>query len=182
PYGGSNTNTFTCSPATIRVTGLSSGEEAPGGDWIFLSPDSTDPVANNASANGMCNTSIYNSLVPAQYRINGVMRIVNDFTPDLSVSASLVYNRNKTNGKSGPGQLNNATVFGPGAGAAGQQNPFFTAPAGAPDANVEVINWLALRDDERYGFTESQQDVIYGNLVVDYDISDTWSLTFADSF
>ena len=182
PYGGSNTNTFTCDPATIRVTGLSSGEEAPGGDWIFLSPDSTDLVANNASANGVCNTSIYNSMIPAQYRINGVMRIVNDFTPDLSVSASLVYNRNKTNGKSGPGQLNNATVFGPGAGAAGQQNPFFTAPAGAPDANVEVINWLALRDDERYGFTESQQDVIYGNLVVDYDISDTWSLTFADSF
>ena len=35
--GGSNTNGFTCEPATIRVTGVSSGT-APGGGLIFLSP------------------------------------------------------------------------------------------------------------------------------------------------
>lgn len=181
PQGGSNTNSFTCEPATIRVTGVNSGE-APGGGLIFLSPDATSPVENNAAANGVCNNSVYNSFIPAQYRLNGLIRVVNDFTPDLSVSASLVYNRNQTDSKSGPGQLNNATVFGSGAGVAGQQNPFFTAPAGAPDANTEIINWLALRDDGNYGKTEAQQDVIYGNLVVDYDINDKWSLTFADSF
>lgn len=181
PVGGSNTNGFTCDPATMRVTGVSSGE-APGNGWVFLSTNSTDPVPNNPSVEGVCNTSVYNSLVPAQYRWNAVMRVVNDFTPDLSVSASLIYNRNQTHSTSGPGQLNSATVFGPGAGVAGQQNPFFTAPAGAPDANVEVINWLALRDDERYGYTRSQQDVIYGNVVLDYDFNDNWSLTFADSF
>ena len=181
PQGGSNTNGFTCSPATMRVTGVNSGE-APGGGLVFLSPDSITPVANNAAQNGVCNNSVYNSFIPAQHRLNGVIRVVNDFTDDLSVSASLVYNRNKTNSKSGPGQLNNATVFGAGAGVAGQQNPFFTAPAGAPEANQGIISWLALRDDEKYGYTESQQDVIYGNLVIDYDINDNWSLTFADSF
>lgn len=181
PQGGSNTNGFTCNPATMRVTGVNSGT-APGSDLVFLSPDSLDPVPNNAAQQGVCNTSIYNSFIPSQYRINAVMRVVNDFSSDLSVSASLVYNRNKTSAKSGPGQLNNATVFGAGAGAPGQQNPFFTAPAGAPEANTGIISWLALRDDDKYGYAESQQDVIYGNLVVDYDINDNWSLAFADSF
>jgi iron complex outermembrane receptor protein len=186
PYGGSNTNGFTCDPATIRVTGVQNGTTppAPGGNLIFLSPDETTPVANNAALNGVCNTSVYNSFIPSQYRVNGVIRVVNDFTNDLSVSASMVYNRNKTHQESGPGQLNNATVFGPGGGIANgdQENPFFVAPAGAPNANVELINWLALRDDGKYGFTESQQDVIYANIVVDYDINDNWKLTFADSF
>jgi iron complex outermembrane recepter protein len=180
PQGGSNTNGFTCDPATMRVTGVSSGT-APGGGLVFLSPDATSPVANNAAANGVCNTSIHNSFIPSQYRLNGVLRVVNDFGEDLSVSASLLYNRNQTHGRSNPGQLNNATVFGSGAGVAGQQNPFFTAPAGAPNANAGIISWLALREDEQYGYTESQQDVVYGNIVVDYDINDNWSLTFADS-
>jgi iron complex outermembrane recepter protein len=181
--GGSNTNGFTCDPATIRVTGVSSGT-APGGGLIFLSPDATSPVANNAALNGSCNTSVHNSFIPSQYRWNGVLRVVNDFTSDLSVSASLVYNRNQTHSSgsnAGPGQLNNVTVFGPGAGVAGQQNPFFRAPAGAPNATTEIISWLALRPDGKYGYTESQQDVIYANFVVDYDINDNWSLTFADS-
>lgn len=182
PYGGSNTNSFTCNPATIRVTGANGAPAAPGGGLIFLSPSDTTPVANNAALNATCNNSVYNSFIPSQYRVNGVIRVVNDFTNDLSVSASMVYNRNKTHQESAPGQLNNATVFGTGAGVTGQQNPFFTAPAGAPNANTEIINWLALRDDGNYGFTESQQDVIYGNVVVDYDINDNWKLTFADSF
>ncbi|HEU4485079.1 MAG TPA: TonB-dependent receptor [Povalibacter sp.] len=178
--GGSNTQTFTCDPATIRVTGVNSGT-APGGGLIFLSPGATSPVANNAALNGNCNTSIYNSFIPSQTRWNAMAKIVNDFTDKLSVSASLIYNRNLTHSNSGPGQLNNTTVYGTGAGATGQQNPFFTAPAGAPEANTEIINWLALREDGNYGFTESQQDVIYGNVVLDYEINDKWSLTIADS-
>jgi iron complex outermembrane receptor protein len=179
--GGTNTNGFTCEPATIRVTGVSSGT-APGNGQIFLSPDATTSVANNAALNGVCNLSVYNTFIPAQYRLNGMIKVVNDFTDDLSITASLLYNRNQTHQDSGPGQLNNATVFGTGAGAAGQQNPFFTAPAGAPAATTEVINWLALRDDGKYGYTESQQDVVYGNLVVDYAFNEKWSMTFADSF
>jgi iron complex outermembrane receptor protein len=180
PYGGSNTNGFTCNPATMRVTGVNSGT-APGGGLVFLSADETTPVANNASINGVCNNSVYNSFIPAQYRFNGLIRVVNDFTDNLSASASLVYNRNETHSTSGPGQLNNATAFGTGGGAPGQQNPFFRAPAGAPDANQEIISWLALREDGDYGYTESQQDVIYANLILDYKFNDNWSLTFADS-
>jgi iron complex outermembrane recepter protein len=178
--GGSNTNGFTCDPATMRVTGVSSGT-APGGNAVFLSPGATTTVPNNTATNGVCNTSVYNVFIPSQYRANGVIRVVNDFTDDLSISANLLYNRNQTHQDSGPGQLNNATVFGTGAGAAGQQNPFFTAPAGAPAATTEIISWLATREDGKYGFTESQQDVVYANVVLDYQISDNWSLTASDS-
>jgi iron complex outermembrane receptor protein len=180
PRGGTNTNSFTCDPATIRVTGVSSGT-APAGNVIFLSPDATTPVANQAAQNGACNLSLYNSFIPSQYRTNALIRVENEFSDKLSLSASLVYNRNQTHVDSGPGQLNSANVYGTGAGATGQQNPFFTAPAGAPTANLEVINWLATREDGNYGFTESQQDVIYGNVVLDYELSDSWSLTVADS-
>ena len=182
-WGGTNTNGFTCEPATIRVTGVTTGT-APGNSEIFLSPDATTSVANNAAVNGVCNNSVYNTFIPEQYRLNGMIKVVNDFSDDLSITASLLYNRNQTHQDSAPGQLNNATVYGPDAtnAVAGQVNPFFMAPAGSPDAHTEVINWLALRDDGKYGYTESQQDVVYGNLVVDYDFNEKWSLTFADSF
>ena len=179
--GGSNTNSFLCEPATIRVTAVSSGT-APGTGQVFLSPDATTPVANNTALNGNCNTSVYNSFIPSQYRWNGMIKVVNDFTDKLSLTASMIYNRNQTHQNSPPGTLTSVTAFGTGAGVAGQQNPFFTAPAGAPAATTELINYLALRDDDKYGYTESQQDVIYGNLVLDYKLSETWSLTFADSF
>jgi iron complex outermembrane receptor protein len=178
--GGSNTNSFTCEPATIRVTGVNSGT-APGGSLIFLSPGDATPVANNAALNANCNLSVYNSFIPSQYRANAMMKVVNEFSDKLTLTGSLVYNRNQTHQDSAPGQLNHPTVFGTGAGAAGQQNPFFMAPAGATEANTEIINWLATREDGKYGFTESQQDVIYGNVVLDYQISDKWSLTLADS-
>jgi iron complex outermembrane receptor protein len=179
-YNGSSTNSFTCEPATIRVTGVSSGT-APGGGQIFLSPSATSPVANNASLNAPCNLSVYNQFIPSTYRANAMIKVVNDFSEKLSLTASLLYNRNLAEQDNGPGQLNNVTVFGPGAGAAGQQNPFFTAPAGAPAANVEIINWLATREDGQYGQVKSQQDVTYANVVLDYALNDNWSLTLADS-
>jgi len=139
--GGSNTNGFTCEPATIRVTGVSSGT-APGGGQIFLSPGATTPVANNAAVNGVCNLSVYNSFIPSQYRANGVIRVVNDFSDDLSLSASLLYNRNQTHADSGPGQLNNVTAFGTGAGVAGQQNPFADSYLVRPFLNNGFRNGL----------------------------------------
>ena len=45
----------------------------------------------------------------------------------------------------------------------------------------EIINWLATREDGQYGKIESQQDVIYANVVLDYAFNDNWSLTLADS-
>jgi iron complex outermembrane recepter protein len=180
PFGGTNSNSLNCDPSSIQVTGVSSGT-VPAGNVVFLSPSATSPVSNNASASGVCNTSLYNSFIPSQYRTNALLRVENEFSDKLKLSGSLVYNRNQTHSDSGPGTLTNARAYGTGAGVAGQQNPFFVAPAGAPTANAENINWLATRADGKYGFTESQQDVIYGNVVLDYELSDSWSLTVADS-
>ncbi|MDF3021872.1 MAG: TonB-dependent receptor [Steroidobacteraceae bacterium] len=177
PYGGSNTQQFNCEPATIRVTAVSAGGTLPASNQVYLSPGATSTVANEAP-NAPCNNSIYDTMIPSQYRLNGMIKVVNDFSEKLSMTASLLYNRNQTDQNSTPGRLNNATVFGTGA----QANPFFTAPAGTPEATTEVINWIALREDGKHGHIESQQDVVYGNVVLDYQFNDRWSMSFADSF
>lgn len=177
PYGGSNTQQFNCEPATIRVTAVSAGGTLPASNQVYLSPGATTTVANEAP-NAPCNNSVYDTMIPSQYRLNGMIKVVNDFSEKLSMTASLLYNRNQTDQNSTPGRLNNATVFGTGA----QANPFFTAPAGTPEATTEVINWIALREDGKHGHIESQQDVVYGNVVFDYQLNDQWSMSFADSF
>ena len=177
PYGGSNTQQFNCEPATIRVTAVSAGGTLPASNQVYLSPGATTTVANEAP-NAPCNNAVYDTMIPSQYRLNGMIKVVNDFSEKLSMTASLLYNRNQTDQNSTPGRLNNATVFGTGA----QANPFFTAPAGTPEATTEVINWIALREDGKHGHIESQQDVVYGNVVFDYQLNDQWSMSFADSF
>ena len=86
PYGGSNTNSFTCDPATIRVTGVSSGT-VPAGNVIFLSPSATTPVANKAALNGACNLSavqlVHSLAVPQPTRC---FKVDNDFSDKLTLS------------------------------------------------------------------------------------------------
>ena len=96
------------------------------------------------------------------------------------LSASLLYNRNQTHADSAPGQLNNATVS-ESALASRDSRIRSSPPRPAHLTDPEIINWLALREDGKYGHTESQQDVVYANVVLDYQISDKWSLTVADS-
>ena len=176
--GGSNNNSFQCSPATIQVTGVSSGTVPSG---VFLSPGATGTVANT-QANAPCNTSIYNTLVPGQGRGNVMMKVVNDFSDKLTVTYMLNYNRQKTHSPNGPGNLTNAAAFGPNSGKGGQINPFFIAPAGAPNATQQSITWLATTPDGNYGEVESQSDVIYTTAVADYKINSNWTVTLSDAF
>jgi len=179
PVGGTNTNSFQCNPASIQVTGVSAGAVPSG---VFLSPGATTTVANT-QANAPCNNSVYGVLVPGQGRGNVLIKVVNDFSDKLSIQYTLNYNRQKTHSPNAPGGLTAATVFGPGGTAiAGQVNPFFTAPAGSPNANRESINYLALTPDGKYGDTESQSDVIYSTAVVDYKVDDNWTVTLSDAF
>jgi iron complex outermembrane receptor protein len=176
--GGSNTQSFQCSPATIQVTAVSSGA-APSG--VFLSPGATSTVANTAN-NAPCNNSVYATLLPSQFRANALMKVVNEFSDRLTVTAMLNYNYQKTHSPAAPGGLTNATVFGAGQGVAGQANPFFVAPAGAPNATRENITWLALRDDGNYGSNESEEDVIYATAKAEYKIAGDWTVTLSDAF
>jgi iron complex outermembrane receptor protein len=177
PIGGSNNNSFQCSPATIQVTGVSSGAVPAG---VFLSPSATGTIANT-QANSPCNNSVYGVLSPGQGRGNVLMKAVNDFSDKLSVAFTLNYNRQKTHSPNGPGGLTNAAAFGPGSNRGGQINPFFIAPAGAPNAIQQGVTWLAVTPDGDYGEVESQSDVVYSTAVIDYEITDDWSISLSDA-
>lgn len=172
PFGGTNTNSYQCSPATMVVPGVSG---------VFLSPAATATVAN-VQANAPCNNSVYANLLPAQFRANAMMKVTNDFSDRFTVTAMINYNRQETHNELAPGGFNNAIVFGPGSGKGGQINPFFVAPAGAPGATQATVSWLALLPDADYGDQESQSDSIYSTAVAEYHINDSWTLSFSDAF
>ena len=169
--GGTNTNSYQCPAATMSV---------PGASGVYLGTSATTTVANS-QANAPCNNSVYATLLPSQGRGNAMVKIVNDFSDKISATYMINYNRQKTNSPNAPGGLSSVTVYGPGSGKGGQINPFFQAPAGSPGATQESINWLALRSDGNYGYTESQEDSIYSTAVIDYKVTDNWTITLSDA-
>lgn len=174
PLGGSNNNSFACSPATMRM-----------GSSVWLSLDSTSPVPNSAD-NAPCNNSIYGTLIPSQYRANVMMKVTNDFSDRLTVTAMVNYNYQQTRNHLAPGTLNSARVYGNGTsfdGATpGQSNPFYLNPVGAPGATNQFVNWLALTPDGEYGRSESVAEVFYTTAVAEYKISDSWTATLSNAF
>lgn len=171
--GGSNNNSFSCSPATIRTPAS--------GNNVYLTPGSTTTVANN-QANSPCNTSIYGDLIGKQYRVNGLMKATNDFGDKLTVTAMMNYNFQQTRRRADPGTLNTATVFGPGQGVPGQTNPFFLAPAGDPGAVRETVSWLALMPSGDHGIVQSQSESFYATAVAEYRVTDKWTATLSDAY
>jgi iron complex outermembrane receptor protein len=171
PVGGSNFNTYTCSPATIKAPAGSSP--------VYLSPSATTPVANTVD-NSPCNVSLWGSALPKQTRANALMRITNDFSDRLTTTTTLIVNEQKTKKPAQPGLITNVTVYGPGSGKGGQINPFFVAPAGNPTATSEQVSWLDLLSPD-YGRNESQEDVVYGTFAADYKLFHEWTATFTDA-
>ncbi|WP_442678648.1 TonB-dependent receptor domain-containing protein [Sphingomonas sp. ASY06-1R] len=172
PVGGSNSQSYQCNPATIQVPGVTG---------VYLSPNATSTVPNTV-ANSPCNNSVYATLLPSQYRANGMIKVTNDFSDKLTVTAMLNYSRQETHSPNGPGTLSNITAFGPGYSETRQINPFYVAPAGSPGAPRQTISWLGLTKDGKYGQTESQADSIYATAVVDYKINSSWTATLSDAF
>ena len=185
PIGGSNTNSFQCSPATMTVPGVSG---------VYLSPSATTTVPNS-SANAPCNNSVYATLLPSQYRANTLFKVTNDFSDKLTVTATLNYNRQETHSPNAPGTLGNVTVFAKDSPASmatiivggvptqvSRGNPFFVAPAGSPTATQETINALILTPDGKYGRGQSQEDSVYATFVADYKITKDWTATLSDAF
>jgi iron complex outermembrane receptor protein len=178
PIGGSNMNSYNCSPATIKVPGSSS---------VYLSPSATTPVANTAD-NSPCNVNLWGSALPAAQRGNFLVKISNEFSDRLNTTTTVIANILKTTKPGTPGgtpggtpnSVTNVTVYGPGSGKTGQINPFFVAPAGNPTATSEQISWLDLLTGN-YGTNNSEEDVVYGTFVANYSLTSTWQLTFADA-
>jgi iron complex outermembrane receptor protein len=112
--GGRNAQSFNCSPATIRTP--SSGTS------VYTSPGATSTVTNT-EANYNCNISQYGDAIQSNARANIMMRLVHNFDDRLDTSLVMNYNHLKGGRAMGPGTINSANAFGPGAGAAGQSNP-----------------------------------------------------------
>ncbi|PKQ01188.1 MAG: TonB-dependent receptor [Alphaproteobacteria bacterium HGW-Alphaproteobacteria-13] len=168
--GGSNTNTYNCSPATIRASSSAS--------VIYPSADATDPIAYSQAANGFCNNSVYGTAVPGVQR-EGVMVVVdNEFGDRLSFTGKLIYNHLTHFSRGIPGLLTNATAFGPASGRGGQINPFYRTPAGTAFTQ-ESVNYVALRPDNNYGTNNYENTTFYATAELDYKITDSWTTTLS---
>jgi iron complex outermembrane receptor protein len=168
--GGTNQQSYTCSPATIRTPAS--------GGATYLSPDATTAIPSTV-ANAPCNNSIYGAAIPSHMRANIMVNAYKNVTDRLNLSGKLVYSYLEGEADASPGSFNNATVFGPGSGRGGQVNPFFRAPAGDTAATQESIMWLALTEEGNYGVNVNQSETIYGTFVADYQLTDDWTATFS---
>src|SRR5581483_1494159 len=171
PIGGSNMNTYNCSPATIKAP--------PGSSSVYLSPTATTAVPNTAD-NSPCNTNLWGSALPEAQRGSFLVKIYDELSDRLNTTTTVVANILKTTKPGTPGTLSNVTVFGPGSGKTGQINPFFVAPAGNPTATSEQVSWLDLLSGA-CGTNDSEEDVVYGTFLANYALTSTWQLTFADA-
>ena len=169
--GGTNTNSFACSPASIRTPAS--------GNNIYLSPQATQAVSQIA-ANAPCNNSIYGAAIPGSQRDNLLMRATVDVTEKLTVTGTMIWNHLYGEREANPGTLNNVTVFGPGSGRTGQINPFFQAPAGEPGATQETINWLNLLTPRGKNSTGNETNQFYG--VAEYKLGGEWTATWSNGY
>ncbi|HVI31445.1 TonB-dependent receptor domain-containing protein [Phenylobacterium sp.] len=174
PFGGTNTNSFACAPATIRTPAS--------GNNVYLSPGATSTVPNSA-ANAPCNNSIYDNALPEQWRANLMIKVDQEITDRLRFTGKMVYNRQATEENSLPGTLNNVTVFGPGSNRGGQINPYFRAPAGEPGATQETVSWIDLvTSPDEWGTVNSQSEFFYTTGVLDFAITEDWSAKLSNAF
>ena len=127
--GGTNFNTFNCSPATLQ----------PGGAGpIFTSPTSGISLANNA-ANSPCNAWANADILPQEVRNNVMIKGKLDLSSDLTVTGEMVYGTLQDTAAISRGTVT-ATAYGAGP----QANPFYVSPAGyTGTATNETVRWDA---------------------------------------
>jgi iron complex outermembrane receptor protein len=176
PLGGTNLGqTFGCPVAAIAV---------PGSTALYLTPQSTTPVANTL-ANRNCNISQYGDDLPEAIRESVLVQINQSLRSDLDVSMMLDVSNLATRRDSPPGSVSNVTVYGPGNSHTGQINPFFQAPAGAPGVNQESITWVDLMGNgpngTDYGHNDTRETVGLGTAVITYRPSENWEIKLSDA-
>src|SRR5690606_14884434 len=126
--GGSNFQSFNCSPATIQ----------PGGSGpIYLSATSDTAVANN-SDNAPCDPSVYSDIFGEEVRHNFMAKVNHEISDRLSLSLSGVYSDRAVTSNVARGTLT-ATVYR----TADQANPYYVNPPGidpdSPEAERQAI-------------------------------------------
>ncbi|HEU4550649.1 MAG TPA: TonB-dependent receptor [Rhizomicrobium sp.] len=166
PYGGTNFQTFNCSPAAIQPSGFST---------IYPSLTAAAPIANSTT-NAPCNSQQYGSVYGSETRYNMLFRAEQDIGDRVTVSSNFVYSDRRTFTPQSRGTIQ-ATVFRTGA----QANPFYVNPPGVtPGARAgdsQTIRWDA---DELLGpgaYINNTAPVWYGTLDTEWRINDNWRAT-----
>jgi iron complex outermembrane receptor protein len=162
--GGSNYNTFACAPAAVQPGGA-------GASPVYLAPYTGTGVS---SANPSCNYSYDIDALPEETRHNVLARFEQKVGERLTLSADLVYSHRRDRQEIAVGGVSNIVVFGPGsmpAGGAGQINPFFQSPAGAP---VERVSFAA---DGLFpnAINRAGANTAFATVGADYDLGHAWS-------
>jgi iron complex outermembrane receptor protein len=165
PYGGTNFQSFNCSPAAIQPSGLST---------IYPSPTSAAPIANS-TANAPCNNQQYGSVYGSETRYNMLFRAEQDVGDKITLSGDFVYSSRETLTPQARGTLQ-ATAFRTGA----QANPFYVNPPGVTPGtragDSQTIRWDA---DELLGpgaYNKNTAPVWYGTFNAEYRITDNWRI------
>jgi iron complex outermembrane receptor protein len=162
--GGTNLASFNCSPASIQV----------GSGNIIPAPYTGAGVANSA-ANSFCDYSGLADLVPAEKRYSGMIKVTQEVTDALTVSADVVYSDRKNVQQNSRGTVT-ATIFGPGSANASQINPFFQTPAGVT-ATTEQVRFDA---NDLFGpgaKTDGGEETGYFHGTAEYKLTDSWRAT-----
>jgi iron complex outermembrane recepter protein len=184
--GGNNyDNVYGCPSAAINVGTANS---------LFLSVNDTTQVSTLPIAGTLgqttknCNIQPYGDSLPMSVRQNVLMKVNQDLTDRLSASFMLDVNDLAVTFRSQPGQItSNTQVYGTGStpALAGQINPFFLAPAGAPGTTSEKVSWVDLMgrgtDGTDYGKNITNEQAMYGQFALTYKISDQWQAKFTDA-
>jgi iron complex outermembrane receptor protein len=154
--GGTNSNNFSCNPATVQPN--SKGN-------YYLYPYTTP--TSTAQANAPCFVS-QGDYQPSDQRDNLLFKASEKFGSKLEVTGTAIYAINKTITDPAAGTLT-ATVFGSGP----QANPFFVNPPGVTAASEKILyNFSPLMTEpitQPAGATD-----LYGHIEADYAITDNW--------
>jgi iron complex outermembrane receptor protein len=163
PYGGTNFQSFNCSPAAIQPAGLST---------IYASPTAATPIANS-TANSPCDSQQYGSVYGKETRYNMMFRAQQDIGDDITISGDFVYSSRQTLTPNARGTIQ-ATVFRTGT----QANPFYVNPpgvvAGTTAGNSQTIRWDANELLGPGAYTNNTAPVWYGTLNAEWRINDSW--------
>ena len=139
--GGSNFQSFNCSPATIQ---MGTAGNAP----VFLSPTATSTIANSGAL-APCDNTIFSDRIGRETRHNIMVKLEQQVGDNLTISGDLVYSDRSTINATGRGgiqarvfQTDAANATGDPTNAIQQANPFYINPPGQT-GTTQVIRWNA---------------------------------------
>jgi len=173
--GGTNFQSFNCSPATIQ---MGTAGSAP----VYLSPTATSTVANSG-ANAPCDTSIYSDRFGKETRHTGYVKITQDVGENLTLTGDFNYSKRKNLSRVARGgitarvfQTDAANSTGDPTNAIAQANPFYINPPGQT-GTTQTIRWNA---DQLLGpgaTSENSAQTWFATLNAEYRLGDNFRIT-----